>query len=99
MQVAKCLIVNVLSSTYNVSSLELRKNRKATQQWIFCVANDNVLNQVGVYHERVYVNNVLRKFWFVRFISSQQYTKFTTNITSENMPQIRTKECKPRSFI
>ena len=53
LQVGKCLIVHVLSSSYNVSRLELRNKRKATQQWIFFVANDIVLNQVGVYHERM----------------------------------------------
>ena len=50
LQVAKCLIVHVLSSSYNVSRLKLRNKRKAKQQWSFCVANDIVLNQVGVYH-------------------------------------------------
>ena len=53
LQVANCLIVHVLSSSYNVSGLELRNERKATQQWSLCVANDIVLNQVCVYHERV----------------------------------------------
>ena len=64
MQVAKCLIVHVPSSSYNVSSLELRNKRKATQQWCLCVANANdiVLNQVSVYHERVYAYNVVSKF-------------------------------------
>ena len=50
LQVAKCLIVHVLSSSYNVSRLELRNERKATQQWSPGVTNDIVLNQVGVYH-------------------------------------------------
>ena len=67
LQVAECLIVHVLSSSYNVSSLELRNKRKATQQCSFRVAYDIVLNQVGVYHERVYADNVVSKFWFVRF--------------------------------
>ena len=31
--------------------------------------------------------------------SSQHYSKFITNITSEIVSQIRTKECKPGSFI
>ena len=44
LQVAKCLIVHVLSSRYSVSRLELRNKRKALQQWNFCVANDTVLN-------------------------------------------------------
>ena len=99
LQVAKCLIVHVLSSSYNVSRLELRNKRKTTQQGSLYVANDNVLNQVGVYHERVYADNVLSKFCFVRSFSSQHYSKFITNITSQNVSQIRTKECKTRSFI
>ena len=48
LQVAKCLIVHVLSSNCNVSSLELRNETKATQQWAIRVANDIVLNQVRV---------------------------------------------------
>ena len=98
-QVAKCLIVHVLSSSYNVSSVELRNKKTATQQCSFRVANDIVLNQVRVYHDRVYADNVVSKFWFVRSFSSQHYSKFITKITSENESQIRTKECKTRSFI
>ena len=70
LQVAKCLIVHVLSSSYNVSTLELRNKRKATQQWSLCVTNDIVLNQVCVYHERVYAYNVVSKLRFVRSFSS-----------------------------
>ena len=99
LQVAKSLIVHVLSSSYNVSRLELRNKRKATQQWSLRVANDIVLNQVGVYHERVYADNVVSKFWFVRSFSSQHYSKFITNITSKYVSQIRTKECKTGCFI
>ena len=99
LQVAKGLIVHVLSSSYKVSRLELRNRRKATQQWSLCVANDIVLNQVGVYHERVYEDNVVCKFRFVRSFSSQHYSKFITNMTSENLSQIRTKERKTGSFI
>ena len=99
LQVGKYLIVHVLSSSYNVSRLELRNKKKATQQWSLCVANDIVLNQVGVYHERVYAHNVVRKLWFVRYFSSQHYSKIITNITSENVSQIRTKECNTGSFI
>ena len=99
LQVAKCLIVQVLSSRYNVSRLELRNKRKATQQWSFCVANDIVLNQVVVYHERMYADKVVRKIWFVRSFSSQHYSKFITNITSENVSQICIDECKTGTFI
>ena len=99
LQVAKCLIIHVLSSSYNVSRLELRNKKKATQQWSLSVANDNVLNQLGIYHERVYANSFVSKLWFVRSFSSQQYSKFITNIISEHVSQIRTKECKTGSFI
>ena len=99
MQVAKCLIVHVLSSSYNVSRLELRNKSKAMQQWSLDVANDIVLNQVGVYHERVYANNVVSKFWFVRSNSSQHHTKIIANITSKKVSQVRTKECKTKSFF
>ena len=99
LQVAKCLIVHVLSSSYNVSRLQLRNKRKATQQWSLCVANDIVLNQVGVNHERVYADKIISKFWLVRLFSSQHYSKFITNITSKNVSRIHTKECKTRSFI
>ena len=40
LQVAKSLIVHVLSGSYNVSRHELRTKKKARQQWIFRVAND-----------------------------------------------------------
>ena len=99
LQVAKCLIVNVLSSSYNVSRLELRNKRKATKQWSLCVAIDIVLNQVCVHHERVYAYNVVSNLWLVRSFSSQHYSKFITNITIENVSQVRTKACKTRSFI
>ena len=83
LQIAKYLIVHGLSSRYNVSRLELRNKRKATQQWSLCVANDIVLNQVGVNNETVYADDVVSKFWFVRTFFSQHYPKFITNITSE----------------
>ena len=99
LQAAKSLIVHVLSSSYNVSRIELRNKKKATQQWSLRVAKDDVLNQVGVYHERVYADNVVSKFWFVRSFSSQHYSKFITIITSEYVSQIRTKKCKTGYFI
>ena len=92
LQVAKCLIVHVLSSSYKASRLQLRIKTKPTQQWSLCVVNDIVLNQVGVYHERVYADNVVSKFWFVRSFPSQPYSKIFINITSDNVSQIRTKE-------
>ena len=99
LQVAKGLIVHVLFRSYNVSRPELRNKRKETQQWSLRVAHDIELNQVRVYHERVYADNVLSKIWFVRCFSSQHYSKFITNITSENKSQIRTKGCKTWSFL
>ena len=99
LQVVKCLAVHVLYSSHNVSRLELRNKKKATQQWSFCVTNDIILNQVGVYHERVYADNVVSKFWFVRSFSSQHYSKFINNITSENVSHIRTKERKTGFLI
>ena len=89
LQVAKCLIVHLVSSSYNASSLEPRNKKKAAQQWSLCVAKDIVLNQVCVYHERVYAYKVVSKFWIVRSFSSQHYSKIITNITSENVSQIR----------
>ena len=81
------------------------EKKKVTEQWlssvysILCVAKDIVLNQVGVYHEIVYADNDVSKLWFVRSFSSQHYSKFITNITSRNVSQIRTEECKTGSFI
>ena len=92
LHVAKCLIVLVLSSSYDVSSLEFRNKRKATQQGRLRVANDNVFNQVCVYYERLYADNVVSKCWFVRSFSCQQYSKFIANNTSENVTQISTKK-------
>ena len=99
LQVAKCLIVHVLSSSYNVSRPELRNKRTARQRWSFFVANDIVLIPVGVYHERRYADNVVSKFWIVRYLCSQHYSKFITNITSEDVSPIRNKKCKIGSFI
>ena len=99
LQVAKCLIVHVMSSSFNVSGHEFPNKLKATQQWSACVANDIVLNDFCVYHERVYAYNVVSNFWFLGSFSTQHYSKSITDITSENVSQIRTKECKTRSFI
>ena len=93
LQVAKCLIVHVLSSSCNVSRLELGNKKKATQHWILRVAKDIVLNQVSVYHERLYADNFVSKFWYLRSFSSRHYSKFATNPTSEIASQIRTKRC------
>ena len=44
-------------------------------------------------------DNVIGKFWFTRSFSSQLYSNFSPNNTSENVSQIRAKKRKPRSFI
>ena len=62
-------------------------------------ANDILLNQFRVTHERVYADNAVSNLWFVRSFSSQHYSQFITNITSENLTQIRTIGCKTISFI
>ena len=99
LQVAKCLTVHVLSSSYNVYRLESRKKRKATQQWNFRLAYDFKPNQLRVYHERLYADKVPIKFWFVRCFSSQHYTESNSNNTSASLSQIRTKISKSRSII
>ena len=88
-----------VSSIYNFSSLELQKKRKATQQRSFHVANDIVLNQVRVYHERVHADKVASSFWFVRCSSSQHYSKCNTNVNSEKASVLGFKNCKTRFFI
>ena len=99
LKVAKWLIVHVLSSGYNVSRRELRNKKEATQLWSLRVSKDIALNQVCVYHERVYAYNVVSKFWLVRCLSSQHYSQFITNITYGNVSHIRTEKLKTRSFI
>ena len=99
LQIAKCLRVQVLSSGYNVSELKLWYEKKVTQQLDLPVANDIVLNKVRVYHEGVYADNVVIKFWFVRSFFSQHDSKFIANIATENVSHVRAKECKTRSFI
>ena len=99
LKVAKCLIIHVLSNSYEFSSLELRNGRKAKHQWSLRVATDIVLNTVRVNHETVYADNVVRKFWLVRSFPFHHYSKFITDITSEKVSQVRTEERKTRSFI
>ena len=70
--------------------------KKTTQQWnLRRIANDFVFNQVRVYHDRVYADNVVSKFWFVRSFSSQHHSKFITKCTSENVFQFGTKNASP----
>ena len=90
LQVAKCLIVHVLSSSYNVPRIELRNERKATKEWSLRVANDIVLNQVHVYQERKNADKVASKFWFVR--------SFFLIITPNSSPTLLQELC-PRSVL
>ena len=95
LQVAKCLIVHVLYSSFDISRLELRNIRKTTQQWSLCVANDIR----SVYIMRVYAYNVVSSFWYVRSFCSQHYSKFITNITSKKCPRSVLKNARPHSSI
>ena len=99
MQVAKSLIVHLLSSSYNVSSFELQNEWKAKQEKTFRAANDIVLNPVRVYHEKLYEANFVSKFWFVRSFSSQHHSKFNAIFATENVSQVRIRERKDTSFI
>ena len=87
LQVAKCLIVHVLPSSYDVSGLEFQNKRKATQQWSLCVINDFVLNQLRVYHEKVYADKVVSKFWFVRSFSSQHHSNSLLTLLPKICPR------------
>ena len=65
---------------------------KQRKKGSLCVANNNV------YHERVYANNVVSKFRFMRSCSFQQYPKVIANTTLKKVSQVRTKKCKGRFF-
>ena len=99
LQVAKCLVVHVLFSSYNVSSYELWNEKKAMQQWNLRVADNILLNQVRVNHVGVHADKVVIKFWFLRSSASQYYSKFIANNATKNVSQVRTKECNNRLFI
>ena len=47
----------------------------------------------------MYGDNIVGIFWFLMSYFSQLYSKFITNITSENVFQVRTTECRTRLFI
>ena len=85
LQVANCLIAHVLSNSYNVSSLELGNERTALQPGSVCDAIVIVLNQVRVYHVKVYADDVVSNFWFLRSFASRHYSKFIANNTSEKI--------------
>ena len=73
--------------------------KKAAQQWRLCVAHIIVLNQVSVYHERMYADKVISKHWLVMSSSSQKYYEVLANIASKNVTQVRSEEGKIRSII
>ena len=91
--------VHVLSSSYSASNFEVWNGRKAKQRWDFRVANDIVLNQFLLNHERLCEDNVVSKFWFVRSSSSQPYSKFIPNTSTEKVSQVRIKKGKTRTFV
>ena len=99
LQVAKCPILHVLSSSYNVSSFELWNEKKATQRRGLRDANDIVLNQDRVCYERVYADKVVSNLWFVRSFSSQHHSNFIANNATEIVSQFRTEKFNTRSFI
>ena len=66
------------------------------QQWSLGVANNILLNQVGVNHVGAYAGNVVSKFWFLRSFAFQFYSKFIASNATKNVSQVRTKECKNR---
>ena len=74
------LMVHVLSSSYNVPSFWLLGEGKATHHRILCVTNNTVLIRASVYHERVYANNIVCKFCFMRSFFSQHQSNFMANI-------------------
>ena len=56
------------------------------------VANSFVLNEVCVYNERVYADNIVSKFCFVTSYTSQHHTNFIANLTSRKKSQFRNKK-------
>ena len=87
-----CLIAMMLR-------FQLPNKKKGPQQGSFHFPNNIMLNQFCVYNESVYADNVVRNFWFVRSFSSQQHSKVILSIASEIVCQLRTKECKTKSFF
>ena len=43
-----------------------------------------------MYHESVYADIVVNKFWYVTPFFSQQQPEFIANITSKNVSRVRT---------
>ena len=65
------------------------RNRKCWDEIVVVVA----------FRERVFADDVVSKFWFVRSFYSQHHPKFLANIATENVSQVRIKECKTLSSI
>ena len=57
--------------------------------------NDFLINKFRVYHERVYMDNVVSNIWFVRSFSSQRHSNLIPNIATEKVSQNRTKNARP----
>ena len=74
---------------------------KTTQQWGFRGANDIdiVLNQVRVYHDNVYADNVVSKFGYLRSFFSPYHSKIIADIANKNLPQVGTEKFKTGSLI
>ena len=91
-QCVKCLIVHALFSSSNASSFELWKEKKTTQQWGDCVANDILLNQVHVSNGRVYVDKAVSK------LNSSVWVPFPLINSRNSAPTLLRKMC-PRSVL
>ena len=94
---------SVLSSSYNVSGFQMKGKQRKNGAFmsltiLYSTRSVYIMSQVRVYHERVYADNVVSKFWFVRSLSSQHHSKLIANIATENVSQVHIKECKTRSF-
>ena len=107
LQIAKSLIVHVLSGSYNVSNLELRNERKAKQQWNSGASNDIVLNQVPVYHEKnvcvqrckqILICDVLFVSTLLQTHYQQYFWKFDRDPYQRRKNQIFHLQAKPQVF-
>ena len=79
-------------------SLHLRKKGMERSNRTFFVANTNVLNQVCVYKERVYADNVVSKFWFTNFFLPKITPQLLTQCFQKRFESFG-KECRARSLI
>ena len=81
------------------SSFEMKRKQRSNGAFEKPTKLYPIKNQVRVYHERVYVDNVVSKFWFAWSFYYQHHSKFIANNATENVSQIHTKECNTRSSI